>query len=62
LEASTRLETGQVADTIINIAKEESSDLIVIGSRGLSGAKRFLLGSISNSVSHHAECPVLIVR
>ncbi|MFC1507578.1 universal stress protein [Thermoproteota archaeon] len=47
---------------MINIAKEESSDLIVIGSRGLSGAKRFLLGSISNSVSHHAECPVLIVR
>lgn len=62
LEASNRLETGQVADTIINIAKEESTDLIVIGSRGLSGAKRFLLGSISNSVSHHAECPVLIVR
>jgi nucleotide-binding universal stress UspA family protein len=62
LEASNRLETGQVADTIINIAKEEGSDLIVIGSRGLSGAKRFLLGSISNSVIHHAECPVLIVR
>jgi nucleotide-binding universal stress UspA family protein len=62
LRASTRLETGQVADTIINVAKEEGSDLIVIGSRGLTGAKRFLLGSVSNSVSHHAPCPVLIVR
>lgn len=62
VKASTRLETGQVADTIINIAKEEGSDLIIIGSRGLSGAKRFLLGSVSNSVSHHAPCPVLIVR
>ncbi len=62
LRASTRLETGQVADTIINVAKEEGTDLIVIGSRGLSGVKRFLLGSVSNSVSHHAPCPVLIVR
>jgi nucleotide-binding universal stress UspA family protein len=62
MQASTRLETGQVADTIINVAKEEDIDLIVIGSRGLSGAKRFLLGSVSNSVSHHAPCPVLIVR
>lgn len=60
--SSTRLETGQVADTIVNVAKDEKSDLIVIGSRGLTGAKRFLLGSVSNSVSHHAPCPVLIVR
>ena len=62
VQVSTRLETGQVADTIISVAKEEGSDLIVIGSRGLSAAKRFLLGSVSNSVSHHAPCPVLIVR
>jgi len=62
VKTSTRLETGQVADTIVNVAKEEKSDLIVVGSRGLSGAKRFLLGSVSNSVSHHAPCPVLIVR
>ncbi|MBS7649869.1 MAG: universal stress protein [Candidatus Bathyarchaeia archaeon] len=62
LSASTRLETGQVADIIVNIAKEEKTDLIIIGSRGLSGVKRFLLGSVSNRVSHHAPCPVLIVR
>jgi nucleotide-binding universal stress UspA family protein len=62
IRSSVRLETGQIADTIINVAKEESVDLIVIGSRGLSRAKRFLLGSVSNSVSHHASCPVLIVR
>jgi nucleotide-binding universal stress UspA family protein len=62
LRASTRMESGPTADTIINIAEEEAADLIVIGSRGLSTAKRFLLGSVSNSVSHHAPCPVLIVR
>ncbi|MGQ9544043.1 MAG: universal stress protein [Candidatus Bathyarchaeia archaeon] len=62
LSASTRLETGQVADIILNVAKEEGTDLIVIGSRGLSGVKRFFLGSVSNKVSHHAPCPVLIVR
>ncbi|MEM2981913.1 MAG: universal stress protein, partial [Candidatus Bathyarchaeia archaeon] len=49
-------------DIIVNIAKEEKTDLIIIGSRGLSGVKRFLLGSVSNRVSHHAPCPVLIVR
>jgi nucleotide-binding universal stress UspA family protein len=62
LSASTRMESGPTADTIINIAEEEAADLIVIGSRGLSTAKRFLLGSVSNSVSHHTPCPVLIVR
>jgi len=62
LTASTRIKSGPTADTIVNTAEEQATDLIVVGSRGLSTAKRFLLGSVSNSVSHHAPCPVLIVR
>jgi len=43
-------------------AEDGKYDLIVIGSRGLTPAKAFLLGSISDKVSHHAKCPVLIVK
>lgn len=57
-----RLETGQAADKIIQIAKDEEFELIIIGSRGMSAVKSFLLGSVSDKVSHHASCPVLIVR
>lgn len=59
---SFREETGHPAETIVRIAGDEKCDLIVIGSRGLSGIKEFLLGSVSSRVSHHAHCPVLIVR
>jgi nucleotide-binding universal stress UspA family protein len=62
LTPDTRLDVGQAADKIIQIAKDENFDLIVIGSRGMSTVKSFLLGSVSNKVSHHASCPVLIVR
>lgn len=57
-----KLEIGQVADKIIQIASDEDFDLIIMGSRGLSAIKSFLLGSVSDKVSHHAPCPVLIVR
>ena len=57
-----RLEIGQAANKIIQIAKDEKFDLIIMGSRGLSAVKSFLLGSVSDKVSHHAPCPVLIVR
>ncbi len=57
-----RLEYGRPAETIIKIAKREDYDIIVIGSRGLSSAKRFLLGSVSADVSMHARKSVLIVR
>ena len=57
-----RFEIGQAADKIIQIANDEKFDLIIIGSRGLSAVKSFLLGSVSDKVSHHAPCPVLIVR
>lgn len=53
---------GDAADAIIDIAEEQNCDLIVVGNRGMTGAKRFLLGSVPNKVSHHAPCSVLIVR
>jgi nucleotide-binding universal stress UspA family protein len=61
LEIKTHAPTGDPADAIIAIAERESADLIVLGSRGMRGARR-LLGSVPNNVSHHAPCDVLIVR
>jgi nucleotide-binding universal stress UspA family protein len=53
---------GDAADAILDVAEEQGSDLIVVGNKGMTGAKRFLLGSVPNKVSHHAPCSVLIVR
>jgi nucleotide-binding universal stress UspA family protein len=53
---------GDAADAILDVAEEQRSDLIVVGNRGMTGAKRFLLGSVPNKISHHAPCSVLIVR
>jgi nucleotide-binding universal stress UspA family protein len=58
----TCLEFGNPARTILKVAKQEDNDLIVLGSRGVSGVKRFLLGSVSADVSMHAQRSVLIVR
>jgi nucleotide-binding universal stress UspA family protein len=44
------------------LAEEEGADLIVMGSRGLGGIRRALMGSVSDSEVHHAHCPVLVVR
>ena len=52
---------GDPADSIINIAKEFDADLIVLGSRGMQGARR-VLGSVPNKVSHRAPCDLLIVQ
>jgi nucleotide-binding universal stress UspA family protein len=53
---------GDPADAILDVAEELGSDLIVVGNKGMTGAKRFLLGSVPNKVSHHAPCSVLIIR
>jgi nucleotide-binding universal stress UspA family protein len=59
---NTFLVHGLPADEIIKKAETEKYDMIVIGSRGRTAAKSFLLGSVSNRVSHRAKCPVLIVK
>jgi nucleotide-binding universal stress UspA family protein len=53
---------GDAADAVLDVAEEQRTDLIVVGNKGMTGAKRFLLGSVPNKVSHHAPCSVLIVR
>ncbi|HEV2060681.1 MAG TPA: universal stress protein [Solirubrobacteraceae bacterium] len=53
---------GDPADALLDVAEERGSDLIVVGNKGMTGAKRFLLGSVPNKVSHHAPCSVLIIR
>jgi nucleotide-binding universal stress UspA family protein len=54
--------SGDAADMICEVAEREGVDLIVVGNKGMTGAKRFLLGSVPNQVSHHSPCNVLIVK
>jgi nucleotide-binding universal stress UspA family protein len=61
-EVETFARVGDAADAIVDVAEEQRCDLIVVGNKGMTGAKRFLLGSVPNKVSHHAPCSVLIVR
>ena len=53
---------GDPADAILDVAEETGADLVVVGNKGMTGARRFLLGSVPNKVSHHAPCGVYIVR
>jgi len=62
LEAKLILREGDPANEIIEVAKTEGYDLIIVGHRGLSPVKAFLLGSVSNRVVMHAPCSVLVVR
>lgn len=55
-------ETGYPVNHIVKAASERGYDLIIIGSRGMSGVKEALLGSVSHGVSQQAKCPVLIVH
>lgn len=62
LSCDAQLAWGRVAEVICRIAAEQECDLIVVGSRGLTGFKRLMLGSISNAVAAKAHCPVLVVK
>lgn len=59
-EAHLRL--GEADEEIVALAEEMDAGLIVMGSRGLGGLRRALMGSVSDSVVRHAHCPVLVVR
>ena len=61
IDISTHGPKGDPADAIIEIAVREGADLIVLGSKGMQGARR-VLGSIPNKVSHRAPCDLLIVQ
>jgi nucleotide-binding universal stress UspA family protein len=60
--AQEHLRMGKADEHIVVLAEELGADLIVMGSRGLGGVKRALMGSVSDSVVRHAHCPVLVVR
>jgi nucleotide-binding universal stress UspA family protein len=53
---------GDPAEVILEVADREKADLIVVGNKGITGAKRFFLGSVPNKVVHHAPCGVMVVR
>ena len=59
---ATHVREGQPAEVIIDVANQEQADLIVVGSRGLTGIQRYLMGSVSSKVSEHAPCSVMVVR
>src|SRR3954465_344021 len=60
--AEAHLRGGAAAAEIADLAEEIGAGLIVMGSRGLGGIRRALMGSVSDSVVRHARCPVLVVR
>ena len=62
LEVQTHPVEGDPAEAVLSVAEETKADLIVVGNKGMTGARRFLLGSVPNNVSHHAPCSVMIVR
>ena len=60
--AQAHLRMGTPAAEIVELAEELEVGLVVVGSRGLGGIRRALMGSVSDSVVRHAHCPVLVVR
>jgi nucleotide-binding universal stress UspA family protein len=62
LKTETFADVKSVIGSIIDYATSMDVDLIVIGTRGRTGLKRFLMGSVANGVVQHAHCPVLLVR
>jgi nucleotide-binding universal stress UspA family protein len=62
VQVETVARQGEPADAILDVAEDQNADLIVVGNKGMTGAKRFLLGSVPNKVSHHAPSSVLIIR
>lgn len=62
VEATTHQLSGDPADALLSLCDEVGADLLVVGSRGMHGARRFLLGSVSSRCAHHADRSILIVH
>jgi nucleotide-binding universal stress UspA family protein len=62
VDVNTHARQGDPADAILDVAEETNAGLVIVGNKGMAGAKRFLLGSVPDKISHHAPCSVLIVR
>ncbi|WP_270181504.1 universal stress protein [Alkalihalobacillus sp. CinArs1] len=61
-DLSTMVLEGNPGEEIVKYAEENECDLIVMGSRGLSGIKEIFLGSVSHNVLQRASCPVLVIK
>ena len=59
IECETRADEGDPAEVLVRLAEECGADLLVIGNKGM---KRRLLGSVPNTVTHKAECSVLVIK
>jgi nucleotide-binding universal stress UspA family protein len=59
-EVTVNVVTGDPAEELINASHD--ADMVVVGSRGSGGFTSLLLGSVSNKVTHHAACPVVVIR
>lgn len=62
VEAQVRALEGHAAETLLGVAEQEQMDLIAVGSVGMTGAKRFMLGNVPNRISHHSPTDVLILH
>ena len=62
VDVITHPREGDPADAILDVAEENNADLVMVGNKGMTGARRFLLGSVPNKISHHAPCDVWIVK
>jgi len=62
VSATPTARLGEPADALLAIAEELDADLLVVGNRGMRGARRYLLGSVADRVAHHAPCSVHIVH
>lgn len=62
VEADLRALEGHAAETLLSVAADEGVDLIAVGSVGMTGTKRFMLGNVPNRISHHAPTDVLILH
>ena len=62
VEVRTHAVEADPADALLNVAEQIKADLIIVGNKGMTGARRYFLGSVPNNVSHHAPCSVLIIQ
>lgn len=62
IKCDERIAWGPVSSEIVRIAEAEGFDGIIMGTKGLTGLKRMLLGSVADDVIRHAHCPVTVVR
>lgn len=62
ISCSYHQEIGHTEKLLLSFTAQQKADLLVLGSRGLGGFERMLLGSVSDYMAHHAPCPVLVVR